>query len=121
MSTNRAMGKQRRRTGSEQIPSQEPGSCGSTSLSPAEGIKPEESEQDNKCSISPAGGPRCLSLEDAPDVLTPEQARRILRMGRNLMYAKLQTGEIRSLRYGRKIMVPKVALQRWLEQELHGE
>jgi excisionase family DNA binding protein len=51
-----------------------------------------------------------VTLEDAPDVLTVEEASRIARVGRNAMYMAVQRGDVFSRRIGKSIRIPKRAL-----------
>lgn len=53
----------------------------------------------------------------APDVLTVEEARKRLRLGRNAIYDALARKEIPSIRIGRRILVPRLALERMLSGE----
>jgi excisionase family DNA binding protein len=46
--------------------------------------------------------------------LTVEEAGRLLGLGRNSAYAAVQRGEIPVLRFGRRLLVPRAALQRLL-------
>lgn len=48
-------------------------------------------------------------------VLTVEEARRLLRLSRGLMYEALRRNEIPNVRIGRRILIPKAALMRLLE------
>lgn len=52
-----------------------------------------------------------------PDVLTPQEARAFLRLGRNAVYAALQDGRIRSARVGQKFLIPKDALREFLDRD----
>jgi excisionase family DNA binding protein len=49
-------------------------------------------------------------VEDLPDVLSPEQAARLLRVSVNTLYAELRAGRIPHLRVGRGIRILKEAL-----------
>jgi excisionase family DNA binding protein len=60
---------------------------------------------------------RIIRYEDLPDVLTPKEAQVFLRLGRNAIYAALQDGRIRSVRYGQKFLVPKTALREFLDHD----
>lgn len=64
---------------------------------------------------------RSMKLEDYPDVLTPYDTRNILGIGRDKMYEMLQVGTISSLRVGRKYLIPKFALLRYLEIPMYNE
>ncbi len=52
----------------------------------------------------------------AKKTLTVEQAGRELGISRNLAYAAAQSGEIPTIRIGRRLIVPRVAFDRMLEQ-----
>jgi excisionase family DNA binding protein len=63
-----------------------------------------------------------MNLADAPDVLTLEEARELLRMGRNRIYALVRSGKLPRLPgYGRRIMIARMDLQRWLQDQSRGE
>jgi excisionase family DNA binding protein len=64
------------------------------------------------------GQSKRLSLADAPDVLTPEQAQDLLGIGRNSVYDRIRTGEIPAIRLGRRILVPKTGIERMLNGTL---
>jgi excisionase family DNA binding protein len=49
-------------------------------------------------------------LDDLPELLTPEEAREVLRVSRNSMYELLRTGTVPSLKYGRLIRIRKAVL-----------
>jgi excisionase family DNA binding protein len=55
-------------------------------------------------------------------VFTVEEAAQLLGISRSFAYEAVQRGEIPSMRIGRRILVPKAALQRLLEQvgEIEG-
>jgi len=57
-----------------------------------------------------------IKLEDAPDVLTVEEAARYLRIGRRLAYEMVKAGELPSLRLGRRVLVPREALRAHLSR-----
>ena len=48
--------------------------------------------------------------------LSIEEAAKILGIGRNLCYDKVKTGEIPVIRIGRRLLVPRRALEKLLEQ-----
>ena len=50
-------------------------------------------------------------------VFSVEEARQRLGISRNLMYEAIRTGQIPSIRIGRRILVPRAALQRMLEKD----
>lgn len=47
---------------------------------------------------------------------TVEECARLLGIGRQLAYEKVKTGEIPALKIGRRLLVPRKALERLLEQ-----
>jgi excisionase family DNA binding protein len=51
---------------------------------------------------------------DTTEVLTVEEAGRVLGLGRSAAYAAARRGDIPSLRLGRRIVVPKARLQKML-------
>jgi excisionase family DNA binding protein len=50
--------------------------------------------------------------------LSVEEAARLLGIGRNLCYDRVKTGEIPVIKIGRRLLVPRHALERLLE---HGQ
>ena len=49
-------------------------------------------------------------------VLTPVETARLLRIGRATVYEQIRLGNIPSIRMGRRILIPRAALMRRLEQ-----
>ncbi len=47
--------------------------------------------------------------------VTVEEAGQVIGVGRNLAYELVRTGQLPSLRVGRRIVVPKAVLDRFLE------
>jgi excisionase family DNA binding protein len=60
--------------------------------------------------------------EAHPLLLSVEQARRIAGIGESKMRELLATKEVRSIRCGRRVLVPFAELERWIERtlETHG-
>ena len=54
------------------------------------------------------------SLEDLPLVLTVEEAARVLRIGRSLAYEMARTGQIRSVKMGHRVLIPRGAIEEFL-------
>ena len=52
--------------------------------------------------------------EEPPDVLTIAEAARRLRVGRNSAYEAARRGELPVVRIGRRVLVPRLALERLL-------
>ena len=57
-----------------------------------------------------------LTLDDLPCTLSVEDLMPILGIGRNTAYRLVQTGEIRSIRIGRQIRIPKQIILDYLNQ-----
>jgi excisionase family DNA binding protein len=55
------------------------------------------------------------SPKQSPDVLTVDEAAALLRISRGKAYEAVRTGEVPSVRVGRCIRIPRVALERMLE------
>jgi len=48
-------------------------------------------------------------------VLTPAEARKYLHIGKTLMYSAIKRGIIDHVRIGKKILIPKAALDKFLD------
>ena len=63
-------------------------------------------------------GPNLLSMDEngtaRRETLTVEEAGRVLGLGRAAAYAAVRRGEIPCLRFGRRVVVPRQALDRLL-------
>ena len=55
-------------------------------------------------------------MEDKRLTLSVEETARLLGIGRNLCYDRVKTGEIPSLKIGRRLLVPKAALEKLLAE-----
>lgn len=53
-------------------------------------------------------------LEHCPDILTVMEAAEISRIGRTMMYKFVKNGQIKHLKIGKKILIPRVYLQDFL-------
>jgi excisionase family DNA binding protein len=53
-------------------------------------------------------------LNDLPDILTVPEVMKLLRIGRNTTYEAIRSGALPSIRIGRRILVPKKALELFL-------
>jgi excisionase family DNA binding protein len=58
-----------------------------------------------------------MTLSDSRDVLTVAEAADLLRLGRNSTYAAIQRGELPARRVGRRWLISKDALERFLAGE----
>ena len=56
-----------------------------------------------------------VAANDDKLVLTIEEAARLLKIGRSCAYEAARRGELPILRLGRRMLVPKAALERLLE------
>lgn len=57
---------------------------------------------------------------DLPDVLTPDEVKDYLKIGRNTVYRMLREGEIPSVRIGKLYRVPKMMLAAMLGSQYDG-
>jgi excisionase family DNA binding protein len=58
-----------------------------------------------------------MTFEDAPDVLYVEEVAQLLRIGRNGAYELVGSGLLRSVKIGRRIIVPKSELRAFLDRK----
>lgn len=56
-----------------------------------------------------------LQFGNYPDVVTPEDIQKMLRIGRNSVYDLLKQGKIKSLRVGKKYLIPKTSVINFLQ------
>ena len=56
-----------------------------------------------------------VSYDDIPLIMTVEDLMPILLIGRNTAYELVRSGEIKSIRVGRQIRIPRDALIEFLE------
>lgn len=56
-----------------------------------------------------------------PRIYTPEEARRVLHIGRNRIYELLRSGLLKSIRNGRNYLIPESCLSDFIEAELAGK
>ena len=55
-------------------------------------------------------------MEEERLTLTVEETAKLLGIGRQLAYERVKTGEIPSLKLGRRLVVPRRALEKLLEE-----
>ena len=53
-------------------------------------------------------------LENCPDVLTTEELRKFLHIGKDKTYELLKNGKIKSIKIGKNYRIPKIFLQEFL-------
>lgn len=58
-----------------------------------------------------------VCLEQVPLVLQVKDLQKILSISHNTAYALIRSGEIRSIRVGRKYIIPKDAVVQYLTQK----
>lgn len=58
-------------------------------------------------------------MTDALTLSVPEAAQ-LLGVGRNHLYEMVGSGEIPHLRFGRRIRIPRSALEEWIHARAHG-
>jgi excisionase family DNA binding protein len=51
-----------------------------------------------------------------PLLLTPRRAAEVAGIGRDSLYELVRTGEIKSIRVGRRWLVPVWAIERWIKE-----
>ena len=56
-----------------------------------------------------------LQFENYPDIVTPDDIQKMLRIGRNSVYDLLKQGKIKSLRVGKKYLIPKTSVINFLQ------
>jgi excisionase family DNA binding protein len=54
------------------------------------------------------------------ELLTVEETRHILGIGRSKAYEMIRRGELPALRMGRIVRIPRGALRRWIEEHTEG-
>ena len=59
-------------------------------------------------------------FENYPDLMTPEEARKALGIGRTTMYRLLRDGAIKHMRIGRMVKIPKRYLLDYIEEESYS-
>lgn len=62
-----------------------------------------------------------LEPEPGPATYTVEQAGNLVGVGRSSAYTAVATGQLPSIRIGRRILVPRAALERLLRGETAGQ
>lgn len=53
-------------------------------------------------------------FKDYPDVVSVEEVQTMLRIGRNAVYELLRSGVIKSLKVGKKYIIPKVSIIKYV-------
>jgi excisionase family DNA binding protein len=50
-------------------------------------------------------------------LLTPKEAQKVLRLGKNKTYELIARGGIPVIRFGRAIRIPRAALEEWIRKQ----
>lgn len=53
-------------------------------------------------------------LDKCPDILTVMEAAEVSRIGRTMMYRFIRSGQIRCVKIGKKILIPRIYLQEFI-------
>ena len=61
-----------------------------------------------------------LILAELPPVLTVDEARRVLRIGRRQLYRAIAKHDVPALKVGRSIRIPRSGLEAWLTASVEG-
>lgn len=59
--------------------------------------------------------PAVREMEELPLMLTVEELMPVLKIGRNTAYALVRSGQLRSVRIGKQLRIPRVALDAYLQ------
>jgi len=53
-------------------------------------------------------------------LLRPREVQEVVGLSRSAVYAYISSGVLPSVRVGKSVRVPSIALQRWIEKSTHG-
>lgn len=62
--------------------------------------------------------PEKLQLSDLPDFFTPDMLSAVLPVSRSTLYRALRQGTIPCLRVGKRFILSRIHLERWMEKRL---
>lgn len=62
--------------------------------------------------------PEKLQLSDLPDFFTPDMLSAVLPVSRSTLYRALRQGTIPCLRVGKRFILSRIHLERWMEERL---
>ena len=57
-----------------------------------------------------------VSFGELPLVLTVDEARRVLRIGRRQLYEAIARRDVHTVKFGRSIRIPRSSLEAWLAE-----
>ena len=81
-------------------------------------IKIQEINENNTVNLKKACREYKEKFNKYPDVLEVEEVQEMLRIGRNAIYKLLKKGDIKSLRVGKKYIIPKTSVINFLSTAL---
>lgn len=61
-----------------------------------------------------------VMLAELPPVLTVDEARQVLRIGRRQLYRAIARHDVPALKLGRSIRIPRSGLEAWLASSAEG-
>ncbi len=67
-----------------------------------------------KVKVSERTGGASVSFGELPLVLTVDEARRVLRIGRRQLYQAIARRDVHTVKVGRSIRIPRSSLETWL-------
>ena len=67
-----------------------------------------------KVELSDHAGGASVSFGELPLVLTVDEARRVLRIGRRQLYEAIARRDLHTVKFGRSIRIPRSSLEAWL-------
>lgn len=59
-------------------------------------------------------------LRHLPEFLTAEEFFKLMRIGRNTGYEALRRGDFPSIRVGRRLLIPRAAIERLVQEAVEG-
>ena len=68
-----------------------------------------------------AGISKSVNLDDLPDFCSLEEVSKVFRVSRSTAYRMAARGNIPCLRIGRRVIVSKEHLMRWIDQSIFCE
>jgi excisionase family DNA binding protein len=72
-----------------------------------------------RANVSERAGGASVSFGELPLVLTVDEARRVLRIGRRQLYQAIARRDVHTLKVGRSIRIPRSSLEAWLAKPDH--
>ncbi len=73
-----------------------------------------------KVELSDHAGGASVSFGELPLVLTVDEARRVLRIGRRQLYQAIARRDVHTVKVGRSIRIPRSSLEAWLADPDHA-